>query len=617
MPFPTSNLVQTSRFRHVRVIGKGAFGQVYYAEDNLHRKVAVKEILPTSPGFANARDRFERESRIHAQVQHANIISVYHLEEDQQTKELYLVCEYADGGSLADYLQAYGPLTEQQAIKVSIDICIALDATWAHQIIHRDVKPSNIMLKLGPQSEIVAAKLGDFGIAQDQHSTRTTIRQGASHPGTPLYMAPEQSNAVALLDVRADIYALGIVLWEMLTGVDYKPLLVQGSNPSLRQYNPAASAWMAAIIARAVQNDLNIRYRGPREMWDDLVNVRDGKQPAHALKVEPTQRIVFPAGPTQPMVQPLSSPVAQVARPTRRGVWLAPTLLAVILLVGLLAVMLQLFSPAQAQTPTLTPIEAPTSTPTIADPTAVAVVLESGCLVPNVVGEPVAAADGLISGNGLRSVHSSAYDSGVAQGLVLRQTPAGGTRLVPCQGDVTIVVGLGSPPVTVTATTVVPSATLPPPPTATLPPPPTATLPPPPTATLPPIVIPVTSVTVQANAGWNGTGYDVQPGDQIQIVYRSGLWTYWTGHIAPTDGRGDLGYICAHIIPASQCVEPIPDVAKGALIARIGDGAPIYIGNDATIVSTAAGQLQLGINDTEFGDNTGALNVEIIGGRSR
>jgi serine/threonine protein kinase len=310
MPFPTSVFVQSGRFTHVREIGQGAFGKVYYANDNLGRSVAVKEALPSNHFFQDARIRFEKESRIQAALQHQNIISVYSLEEDQQTKELYLICEYMNGGSLADYLNTHGRLTEQQTIKIGLDLCSALDATWGEQIVHRDIKPSNILLKLDANGIMTSAKIGDFGIAQDKKGTRTTMRQGASHPGTPLYMAPEQSNSANILDVRADIYALGITLWEILTGVDYKPLCNQTHNPSLQQYAPTASAGIATIIQKAVRDDPIHRYPTPQQMADDLNAVRIGKQP-----LTPTLRATpIPSSPAAQTIRITSQPPLRQSR---------------------------------------------------------------------------------------------------------------------------------------------------------------------------------------------------------------------------------------------------------------------------------------------------------------
>ena len=280
-------MTSPSRFKNTREIGQGAYGKVYYAEDStLNRAVAIKELLPSNPFFGEACMRLETESRIHAQVQHPNIITVYEFKKDPNTQKSYMIFEYANGGSLANYLQDNDALSETQAIKIILDICTALEALYLRKIVHRDIKPANILLQLDAQHQIAVAKLSDFGSAQDQQSTRSTIRQGASHPGTPLYMAPEQANSTNILDVRADIYALGITLWEILTKTDYKLLQNETNEPILRQYNPKSSDGIAAVIRKAVQLDRERRYRTPIEMAEDLRCILSGKSPAIAIQAD-------------------------------------------------------------------------------------------------------------------------------------------------------------------------------------------------------------------------------------------------------------------------------------------------------------------------------------------
>jgi serine/threonine protein kinase len=322
MSFPTSVFVRSGRFTDVEEIGQGAFGKVYYAKDNLGRAVAVKEARPTSDAFQDARARFEKEARLQAMLQHPNIVAVYHLEEDPETRELYLISEYANGRALADYIEEHGTITEQEAIKIGLDICAALEFTASKQMIHRDIKPSNILLVRDAREQITVAKLGDFGVAQDRKATHTTIAYGASHPGTPAYMAPEQANSATMLDVRADIYALGITLWEMLAGVDYKPLLSQTSAPHLQDYNRTASAAIAAVIQKAVQHDPANRYPTPRAMAEDLRAVLAGKQPTHST--------------ASPAVAPTAISSTAIVRGTPRR----PSPLRLIPVLGLLAALL-------------------------------------------------------------------------------------------------------------------------------------------------------------------------------------------------------------------------------------------------------------------------------------
>src|SRR5690348_118866 len=129
MPFPDSVAARGGKYSAIRAIGKGAYGQVYYAVDNLGRQVAVKEALPSNLEFEHARAKFQTEAQIQAAFRHPNILHVYHLEDDPATHELYLIGEYANGGSLADHLEAHGPLSEREAALVARDICRALAET--------------------------------------------------------------------------------------------------------------------------------------------------------------------------------------------------------------------------------------------------------------------------------------------------------------------------------------------------------------------------------------------------------------------------------------------------------------------------------------------------------
>jgi serine/threonine protein kinase/WD40 repeat protein len=277
MPFPSSSFVQSGRFSDVRLLGRGAGGQVYYARDNLGRAVAVKEVLPSARHFEDLCDKLQKEAQIQAALQHPNIVHVYHLEQESDNGERYLVCEYLPGGSLADHLKQHGPLAQAEAIEVALAICAALDAISAQRIVHRDIKPSNILLVKDEQARIVSAKLGDFGVAQDKRLPATTHLPGMiHHPGTPEYMAPEQADITQPVDVRTDLYALGISLWEMLTGTDYKLLARQGAGATLALYNQPANVGLEEIIAHAAQAERGLRYPTPQAMAYELKEVRDG-----------------------------------------------------------------------------------------------------------------------------------------------------------------------------------------------------------------------------------------------------------------------------------------------------------------------------------------------------
>lgn len=167
--------------------------------------------------------------------------------------------------------------------------------------------------------------------------------------------------------------------------------------------------------------------------------------------------------------------------------------------------------------------------------------------------------------------------------------------------------GNAASPLPTQTATVVPLTVTSPPPTATVIPP---------TATLPIIVSVTKDFTIQANQGWNDTRQVVKAGDLVEIAYISGLWTYWPGTIAPFDGIGTPDYICARIQPAANCVEPMPEVAKGALIVRIGEEKPIYVGNIVIFHVIEDGVLQLSMNHSkilsDLTKSEGSILVHII-----
>jgi eukaryotic-like serine/threonine-protein kinase len=297
MPFPNSSFALAGKYTQIQRIGQGSGGKVYRAVDNLGRLVAVKEVLPSQASFINAQNRFEKEVRIHASLKHPKIIQVYHLEEDPRTHELYLICEYANGGSLADHLKAHGPLTEQQAIRSTLDICAALEEVSAKNFVHRDIKPSNILLFKDDRGQISEAKLADFGVAKDLDKRRAgqpTTQRGGSHPGTPEYMAPEQADITKPVDVRTDLYALGICLWEILTDTSYKLVRASTGPPALYAHNPQASPGIAEIIRRAAQDDPVDRYPTARAMAADLQDVLGGRSlaatPTITIRTSPPPR---------------------------------------------------------------------------------------------------------------------------------------------------------------------------------------------------------------------------------------------------------------------------------------------------------------------------------------
>src|SRR5512142_1528199 len=240
-------------------LGRGGMATVYRAYDpRFEREVAVKvlpsELLHADPQF---RMRFEREAKIIAQLEHTAIVPVYDVgEADGQP---YFVMRYMNGGSLSERIKA-GGLTLEDAARILGAIAPGLDEAHSKGIIHRDIKPSNILFDKRGNPYI-----SDFGIAKLSQSGNVT---GSAIIGTPAYMSPEQAQGTEV-DGRADIYALGIILFEMLTGQQpYQadtPMAVAIKHitdpvPHIRNIKPQLSEGVDAIIQKAMAKDKNQRF---------------------------------------------------------------------------------------------------------------------------------------------------------------------------------------------------------------------------------------------------------------------------------------------------------------------------------------------------------------------
>ena len=205
-------------YRVVRVLGQGAFGTVYLARDTLlDRPVAIKELTITAQTDEVAFKRFIQEARVAGGLNHPHVVTVYALKVVEPN--VYLVMEHLAGGSLRVLLEQRGSLPVEQALRIAAEVCEGLAAAHAKGIIHRDVKPENILL-----TEDGRAKVGDFGIAHVPRGTGGTYLSQLTgtgfQPGTLLYMSPEQIRGQQV-DGRSDVYQVGALLYEMLTGRHY------------------------------------------------------------------------------------------------------------------------------------------------------------------------------------------------------------------------------------------------------------------------------------------------------------------------------------------------------------------------------------------------------------
>jgi hypothetical protein len=255
----------------LQVLGRGGFGIVLKAFDEvLRRVVAVKVLAPEVAATSPARKRFLREARASARVRHENVIHVYAIEE---TPLPYLVMEYIPGQTLQQRMDAVGPLPTDEAVQIGIQIARGLAAAHETGLIHRDVKPGNVLLESGPEQR---AKLTDFGLARAADDA--SISQSGAVTGTPLYMAPEQARGDQL-DHRADLFSLGSVLYAMVSGrppfraankmAVLKRVCYDDPRP-LREIIPEVPQWLCTVIAKLHAKEPAERYQSAREVVEAL-----------------------------------------------------------------------------------------------------------------------------------------------------------------------------------------------------------------------------------------------------------------------------------------------------------------------------------------------------------
>jgi eukaryotic-like serine/threonine-protein kinase len=260
-------------FDVIRVVGRGGMGVVLHAFDEyLHRDVAIKVLDPQLANNEVARQRFCRESRAAASVSHDNIVAVYQVNEDEKSGLPYLVMQLVNGETLEDRLKRVGKLDVTDAVRVGMQAAAGLAAAHAAKLIHRDVKPANILLEKDGDK----VKLTDFGLARAAEDLKLT-RTGFV-AGTPLYMAPEQARGDTL-DARSDLFSLGTVMYETLAGrppFDGKtPLMVlkrlsDDDHEPLRTVNKDVPPWLEEVIDKLLEKKPDDRFQSAAEVAELL-----------------------------------------------------------------------------------------------------------------------------------------------------------------------------------------------------------------------------------------------------------------------------------------------------------------------------------------------------------
>ena len=278
----TTPRLLSDRYELGDTLGYGGMSEVHRGVDKrLGRDVAVKVLradLARDPQFQL---RFSREAQNAAALNHPAIVAVYDTgkEESEFGPLPYIVMEYVDGQTLREIVKTQGPMSEQQVIEVMADVCAALDFSHRHSIIHRDVKPANIMI-----NRVGAVKVMDFGIARALGEGQN-VTQTAAVIGTAQYLSPEQARGEAV-DARSDVYATGCVIFELLTG--HPPFV--GDNPVSVAYqhvredprapsesNPDVTPDVDAVVLKALSKNPANRYQSAGEMRADLLRAAAGR----------------------------------------------------------------------------------------------------------------------------------------------------------------------------------------------------------------------------------------------------------------------------------------------------------------------------------------------------
>jgi beta-lactam-binding protein with PASTA domain/predicted Ser/Thr protein kinase len=314
------------RYQVGELLGYGGMAEVHRGRDlRLGRDVAIKMLRTDLARDATFQMRFRREAQNAASLNHPAIVAVYDTgEETAPTGETlpFIVMEFVNGRTLKEVLGAEGRLQPRRALEICADMCAALEFSHRHGIIHRDIKPGNVMLTQTGQVKVM-----DFGIARALASGATTMTQTSAVIGTAQYLSPEQARGEAV-DARSDVYAAGCVLFELLCGhppfvgdspvsVAYQHVREQPPTPST--INPDVNPAVDAIVLKALsKNPLN-RYQSAGEMRADLLRAAAGR-PVLATPVMPAEETMpmAPAGAGYQQTQVLG-PQTRQQMPARVG----------------------------------------------------------------------------------------------------------------------------------------------------------------------------------------------------------------------------------------------------------------------------------------------------------
>ncbi len=279
------------RYKVEKLLGQGGMGAVYKAYDQeLDRTVALKLVRPELMAHPEAMARFRQELLLASKISHRNILRIHDLGDAGVTK--FISMAYVDGEDLHHLLMREGKLSIDRTLNIARQLCAALDAAHAEGVVHRDLKPQNIML--GPNDHVYVS---DFGLAKSLGAV-TALTQSGEMLGTPRYMAPEQVEAKHV-DPRTDIYALGLIFYEMVTGdVPFTAettlqLMYKRAHeipPAPKTIVPETPDWLNNIIMKCLERDPANRYQSASEILADI----DSQRKPELAPPQPTLQAVYP-----------------------------------------------------------------------------------------------------------------------------------------------------------------------------------------------------------------------------------------------------------------------------------------------------------------------------------
>ena len=310
-----------------KLLGQGGMGAVYLVRHNVLDSFFAMKVLSQDVASRNKQfvDRFIREAKLACRIKHSNLISVHDAGQNKENGMYYLIMDYVSGGSIRDLLKSQGSFSIQKALSVTEQIAEALNEAYKYNMVHRDIKPDNIMFTASG-----TAKLADLGIAKSANEQDTMLTIEATVFGTPAYMSPEQAMDSSKVDCRADIYSLGIVLFEMLAGqhpyrgtkpVEILSQVVRDENiPDIREYSSHIPVAIAELIRDMTAKQLEKRIATPAELLRRLRQITSSDiinfTPENIKQVSDSTQVTMPTLAMDTHVEKQDNVCQQLTMPT-------------------------------------------------------------------------------------------------------------------------------------------------------------------------------------------------------------------------------------------------------------------------------------------------------------